>query len=451
MKELTLEEREYIMDNLQKFLNKYIAPVAKWMNNNLFFSSLAEAFMRITPITLGGAFVLLIGNFPIPAWTNFLNKVGWAANFSAAQNATMNVLSMFVVFLFAYVYAKKCDYDPLPAGLLSISSFLILAPQDYLAKLAGTSAKLAPTTAFSTNYLGASGMVVAILVGWLVGALYVWLNKKNLVVKLPSSVPPNVAESLRPSFISGVILVLMAVIRGLFVYTSFGNIFELVTTIVQTPLQHFAASPISLIAIYTIANVLWFFGIHPNMVYGVITPILSANGIMNMDAFKAGKAMPYLVMAIITICLGNGFGGQGTTIGLVISMARAKSQRYKQLFKLAAVPGLFNINEPLIFGMPIMLNPTFFIPMLIGPIVIGLVSWGLIPLLNVAKFYNPLIQLPWTTPGVIQGFLEGSFSFGIITVVVTIISVLIWYPFFKIADNAAYKQEQEDAAKVQKN
>ena len=89
--------------------------------------------------------------------------------------------------------------------------------------------------------------------------------------------------------------------------------------------------------------------------------------------------------------------------------------------------------------------------MLIGPIVIGLVSWGLIPLLNVAKFYNPLIQLPWTTPGVIQGFLEGSFSFGIITVVVTIISVLIWYPFFKIADNAAYKQEQEDAAKVQKD
>ena len=95
------------MDNLQKFLNKYIAPVANWMNNNLFFSSLAEAFMRITPITLGGAFVLLIGNFPIPAWTDFLNKISWAAHFTAAQNAAMNVLAMFVVFLFAYVYAKN--------------------------------------------------------------------------------------------------------------------------------------------------------------------------------------------------------------------------------------------------------------------------------------------------------------------------------------------------------
>lgn len=435
------------MDTLQKFLNKFIAPVAQWMNHNLFFSSLAEAFMRITPITLGGAFVLLIGNFPIPAWTNFLNKIGWAVNFTAAQNATMNVLALFVVFLFACVYAEKCKYDALPAGLLSISSFLILDPQDYMARAFGTTSKLTQMTAFSTNYLGASGIVVAIIVGWVVSALYVWLNKKNLVVKLPASVPPNVAASLRPSFISGIILILMAVIRGLFSYTSFGNIFELITTIVQTPLQHFVASPISLIVIYTIANVLWFFGIHPNMVYGVITPILTASGIMNMDAFKAGKEMPYLVMAIVAICLGNGFGGQGTTIGLVISMARAKSQRYKQLFKLAAVPGLFNINEPLIFGMPIMLNPTFFIPMLIGPIIIGLVSWGLIPLLNISKFFNPLIQLPWTTPGVIQGFLEGSWAFGVITIVVVVLSVVIWYPFFKIADNVAYKQEQADAAK----
>lgn len=435
------------MDNLQKFLNKFIAPVAKWMNHNLFFSSLAEAFMRITPITLGGAFVLLIGNFPIPAWTNFLNKIGWAANFTAAQNATMNVLALFVVFLFAYVYAEKCNYDPLPSGLLSISSFLILAPQDYMARALNTHAKLTQMTAFSTNYLGASGIVVAILVGWAVGAAYVWLNKKNLVVKLPASVPPNVSASLRPSFISGFILIAAAIVRGLFNYTSFGNLFNLVTTIIQTPLQHFAASPISLIAIYTLANVLWFFGIHPNMVYGVITPILTANGIVNMNAFKAGKAMPYLVMAIITICLGNGFGGQGTTIGLVISMARAKSKRYKQLFKLASIPSLFNINEPLIFGMPIMLNPTFFIPMLITPIVIGLVSWCLIPLLSVARFYNPLIQLPWTTPGIIQGFLEGSWAFGVITCVVVILSVLIWYPFFKIADNAAYKQEQTEATK----
>lgn len=434
------------MDKLQKFLNKFIAPIAAWMNTNLFFSSLAEAFMRITPITLGGAFVLLIGNFPIPMWTNFLQKVGWAAHFGAAQNATMNVLAMFVVFNFAYVYAEKCKFDPLPSGLLAISSFFILAPQDYTARVLGTHAKLAPLTAFSTNYIGATGIVVSILVGWLVGALYVYLNKKHFVIKLPSSVPPNVAASLQPSLIAGVILIMMTVIRGLFAYTSFGNVFDCVTTFIQVPLQSFTASPISLIAIYTIANVLWFFGIHPNMVYGIVMPIITANGILNQNAFKVGHAMPYLTMAIIAIVLGNGFGGQGTTIGLIISMFRAKSDRYKQMLKLASVPALFNINEPLVFGMPIMLNPIFFIPMLITPIIIGLVSWALIPLLKVAASFNPLIQLPWTTPGVIQGFLEGGLGFGIITVVVVVISTLIWFPFFKIADNKACAQEQKNAS-----
>lgn len=187
-------------------------------------------------------------------------------------------------------------------------------------------------------------------------------------------------------------------------------------------------------------------GIRPNMVYGIVMPIVTANGILNQNAFKVGHAMPYLTMAIITVVLGNGFGGQGTTIGLIISMFRAKSDRYKQMLKLASVPALFNINEPLVFGMPIMLNPIFFIPMLITPIIIGLVSWALIPLLKVAASFNPLIQLPWTTPGVIQGFLEGGLGFGIITVVVVVISTLIWFPFFKIADNKACAQEQQNAS-----
>lgn len=221
------------MKNLEKFLNKFIAPVAKWMNNNMFFSSLAEAFMRITPITLGGAVVLLIGNFPIPAWTNFLNKIGFSASFTAAQNATMNCLALFVVFDFAYVYAKKAKFDPLPAGLLSIAAFFTLMPQDYMARFTGTHEKLTQNIAFSTNYVGASGIIVAIIVGWIVAALYVWLNRKNLVIKLPESVPPNVSESLRPSIISGVILLLFVFIRIVFEILpglkQFGNVFDVVT------------------------------------------------------------------------------------------------------------------------------------------------------------------------------------------------------------------------------
>jgi PTS system cellobiose-specific IIC component len=387
------------------------------MGNNLFFSSLADAFMKVTPITLGGAFVLLIGNFPIPAWTNFLQKIGWATQFNAAQNATMNVLSLFVVFNFAYVYAEKCKYNPLPAGLLAASSFMILAPQDYMARAFGTHAKLTQVTAFGTNYLGSSGMVIAILVGWVVGMLYVFLNKKNIVIKLPDSVPPNVADSLQPSLIAGIILVLMTLFRGAFSYTAFGNIFDCVTKLVQAPLQTFTASP-----------------------------IIIADGIVNQNAFKAGQPMPYVTMSMLSMILNSAFGGQGATIGLIISMFKAKSDRYKQMLKLAGVPALFNINEPLVFGMPIILNPVFFLPMIFEPIIKGLVSWGLIDLFHATV--NPFIQLPWTMPGVVQAFFSGGIPFFIIAMVVVVLSTLIWFPFFKIADNKAVAEEQKSAKKA---
>ncbi len=103
---------------------------------------------------------------------------------------------------------------------------------------------------------------------------------------------------MQPSLIAGAVLILMTIIRGLFAYTPFNDIFDFVTKIIQVPLQGFTASPISLIAIYTLANLLWFFGIHPNMIYGIVMPILMANGILNQNAYKAGHALPYLTMAV---------------------------------------------------------------------------------------------------------------------------------------------------------
>ena len=126
-------------------------------------------------------------------------------------------------------------------------------------------------------------------------------------------------------------------------------------------------------------------------------------------------------------------------------MFRAKSDRYKQMLKLAGVPALFNINEPLVFGMPIMLNPVFFLPMLFEPIINGLGSWGLIDLFHTTV--NPFIQLPWTMPGVVQASFSVGIPFFIIAMVV-VLSTLICFPFFKIADNKAVAEEQKNAKKA---
>ncbi len=439
------------MDKFEVILDKFLGPIANKMNQSKFFSALAEAFMRATPITLGVSFLMIIGNFPIQPWIDWLAKVGLNVHFNAAVGATLNALSIYIVFNFAYTYVKHRGENGLTPGLLGIASFLLLAPQ-YVAvpALEQTVAEFpAQATVTGMNYVesfqtaqtGGPGLIVAILVGYVTAILYLFLKRKNLVIKLPASVPPNVSESLAPTFISGGILFFFLVVRIVFAYTPFDNIFNLLYTLLQAPLEALTASPISIILVYSLANLFWFFGIHPNVVYGVVTPMLMANFNANTNAFINGESVPFLMMAVVYTFTSNAYGGQGATYGLIFSMARAKSARYKELFKLAFAPSLFNINEPLVFGMPIMLNPIFFIPMVIGPMLQGGLAWGMANLLDVVS-YNAALQLPWTMPSPISAALVGGWKWIIIAIVVLIVNFIMWFPFFKIADRRAVEEEQ---------
>lgn len=443
------------MEALEKFLNKFLGPVANWMSQSKFFSALSEAFMRTTPVTLGAAILMIIGNFPIPAWVTWVESSGMKVHFDSVIGATMNAISIFIVFNFAYVYARNEKQNPLSSGLLAIASFFILMPQQIAIPTLETAVETFPgqavvtamenKEAFDTFFTGGTGLMVAIFVGWLTAWLFVFLNKKNLTVKMPDTVPTNVAESLSPSILSGVIFIVFFLIRLAFAFTPFGSIFYFIFGLIQQPLQALTSSPIAIIIIFTLANLLWFFGIHPNMVYGVVMPMLMANGVANMNAFRNGEPLPFLLMGVIALVCGNGFGGQGGTYGLVIAMFTAKSERYKSLRKLAGPPVIFNVNEPLVFGMPLMLNPVFFIPMAIGPILMGSAAWLMVNILDFTKL-NPMISLPWTTPAPIVMALQGGFKYLIIFVVVFIINVVLWFPFFRIADKHAVQEEAEAAA-----
>lgn len=453
------------MKNMEKFIDKFFGPIALYMNSSPFFRALTDAFMRMTPLTLGASVLMIIGFFPIPAWQNWLVTVGIYEDFVAVQNATINALGLFLAFTFAYSFVKinAPKYNPLVSGLLSLAGFMILIPQKYILYTINGAIEELPSqatiqatkelNAFSTDYIGASGILVAIIIGYLIARIYIYLNKKHFVVKLPESVPTNVAESLSPTFIAGTIMIIVFVIRLVFKYTPFlsnyGNIFAFITGVIQTPLQDIVGSPLSLILILSLANFFWYFGIHPQVVYSVITPIVIANSTANIVAYTSGETVPYLMFAVVGVACGTGFGGQGATLGLVISMMRAKSQRYKEMFKLTAVPSIFNINEPLIFGMPIIMNPIFFIPMAIGPLVMGLSAWGLTSLIDLSN-YNPTITFPWTTPALVTMIFRGGISLFLVGVVCLAISVLIWYPFFKVADQKALADEKKLAEEEKK-
>ncbi|QIK69491.1 PTS sugar transporter subunit IIC [Erysipelothrix sp. HDW6C] len=456
------------MKLIEKFLNKIIAPIANYMSQSLFFGSLSEAFMRTTPITVGASVLMIIGNFPVPAWIEFITNLGLMEHFNAVVGASTNAIAIFVVFNFAYIYATKSKQNGLSAGLISLASFFILIPQkigvlDTLVNKAylpegmyeTITTSLEPlmsqgvftgATGFTEFYISGTGIFVALFVAAVTAILFVKLNERNFTIKLPATVPSNVSESLSPSLIAGVIFILFFAIRIGLSYTSYGDIFHLVFGLIQQPLQGFAATPFSVIFLFTLANLFWFFGIHPNIIFAVITPLLAGIRPESIAAFQNGvNPMPYISISIISL-VHFSFGGGGVTYGWLISSFTAKSEQNKTLRRLALVPGIFNINEPLIFGAPIMMNPIYFIPFVFSTAIISSLALLLNTVIGLGVV-NPTASMPWTMPGFVVTITTGGLKYLLIAIVVLVASVVLWYPFFKIADAKMYAEEQDISKK----
>lgn len=421
-----------LMEKLENFLTKVIGPIAQKLNDNKSLQAIAEGFVRTTPITIGIAAFAIIGNLPIEAWTNWLAEEGLKVHFDAVLNASTNALALYVAFSIAYCFAKSAKKTPITAGFMGLLSFLIVMPQI----VEGAEGAV---NAFALDFVGGNGILVALLISLIVGHLYVWLCNKGISFKLPASVPPNVSESLSPVFIAMIIVAVAFGIRVGFGYTPYGDIFTFFSETIGGWLLKIGLSVPTIFLVYFLANLLWFFGIHPNTIYGPFTPLAMTVMLTNIADFQAGRPLTYITISLVSMLAG--FGGNGNTLGLCISMFTAKSKRYKQMLKLALVPNIFNINEPLIFGMPLMLNPTFFIPMVFSNVVMGLI--GLFAMQIFEFTYNPTMALlPWTTPVFIKYFLAGGLALLILTLLLLVVNTLMYYPFFKIADKKAVEEEK---------
>lgn len=431
------------MNGLEKLLNKWLLPIADKAQKNNLVASLGEAFMRCMPVTVGIALLTIIGNFPVTSWINWLSATGLTPHFNAVLGAVTNAISIYVVFNFAFVYTNRVKKNGHAAGLLAIASFLMLMPQLVASPTAENQANV--IEAFATSYTGGSGLLVAIIVGFVVAKLYCILTDMNLTVKMPSSVPPMVSESLSPTILSIIILTLIFCVRVGFAFTDFDNFFTFISTVIQAPLVNIVASPWALILIATFGNLLWFFGIHTNILAGIINPILYTIIMTAIPSYQAGDNPTAMLMSVVVIaCSLNWFGGSGATYGLTISMFTAKSKRYKQMLKIGIIPSVFNIAEPLLFGMPLMLNPLFFIPMLIQPVLLGGAGMALVKLFNMTQINASMALLPWTLPAPFKFFLGGGITFLIIFFILLVINTISYYPFFKVADRKALQAEKEE-------
>ncbi len=425
-----------VMENMTNWMNEHLAPLAGRMGQSKVLQAISQGMVMTMPLTIGMAVVAIVINLPIPGLSDWMVASGVTATANEMINSTMSLLAIYVSFLIAYVYAKNDGMNGVTAGVLSMASFLMLVPSTIQIDEETT------LNAYQQNYLGSDGLFVAIILAILVAAAFGWLTRKDIKLKLPDSVPPMVADSLSPAFTAMIIFAVVFFVKWGLTMTSFGNIFELIKQVISAPLMNFGATPTAMIAIMTIANIVWCFGVHPSSVTSVYVPVFITVTMANIAAYQAGDPLPDAKYLMLYNCLY--FGGTGNTICLCLDMLFAKSEKFKAMRKLMLLPNLFNITEPVIFGVPVMLNPLFFVPMLLSCIVPGVVGMLLLNILPIA--YNPTVQLPWVMPTFITAFMQGGPLYMLIILACIAVTCVVWYPFFKIADNQALEEERALAA-----
>lgn len=262
---------------------------------------------------------------------------------------------------------------------------------------------------------------------------------KNITIKMPEGVPPMVSNSFTSLIPAVVIVLVFGLVKYGFSVTHFKTFNDFIYTIIQTPLQSLVGSFPAFILLLVIAQLLWFFGIHGSQ---TVLPILIPVWLGYMSENTASLAAGHGIVHTINFGLWDlaCIGGCGATIGLVIMMFfTAKSERYKAFGKITLPCGIFSVNEPVIFGLPLMLNVMTIIPFIVCPIVVSSVGYLLMKLHIIAPYIG--ILGTGSLPPFIHGMVNGSISAGIYELVAVVLSCVIWYPFFKMLDKQALEEE----------
>ncbi|TZE83030.1 PTS sugar transporter subunit IIC [Calorimonas adulescens] len=431
-------------------LESRLMPIAEYVSKNKYLISIRDGFLISMPLLVVGSIFMLISNFPVQPWIDLLKNTTLAGTsiasyFSNVTNATFSIMAIFVVIGIGYNYAKQENTNMIFGAAIAVLSWFMLMPFTTMYTPEGAS-KAVQVTSIPLDWVGSKGIFIGILCAFLSVKIYKWVEDKGWTIKMPNGVPPTVGQSFAALFPIGAVVVVFFFIRVLFTLTPWGNAFDFIYKILQMPLQKVGDSLGAMMGIYLFAHILWFFGIHgTNITDSVFRPILYALSAENLAALQAGKPLPHIINTQFQDLFAT-YGGAGSTLSLLIAMFFfCRSKRIKELGRIAIIPGIFGINEPIIFGLPIVLNPTIAIPFIIVPMINILVSYitmaiGMVPVCNG-------VIMPWTTPPIISGFLSSGWQGALLQVFLIALGVVIYYPFIKTID----KQYIRDEAEVENN
>lgn len=436
--------------------NKVLPPIMKFVNTKA-ITALKNGMLFTLPFIMIGSVFLILASLPVASWAAWMTKTGLSAICLQIYNASFGVMSIFAVVGIAYTWVKDDGFDPLPAGLTALVSFFIIqrptTPIMIDGKVLVSAAKVTQVSMIDRTWLGGQGMIAAILIGLVTGWIYSWFLKRDIRIKLPEQVPAAVSGSFTALIPATAITVGWLVVYGLFDVFGHTTLVEFIYKVVQTPLQGLTDTFGGMLIIALLIPLFWFFGVHGAVIIGgIMGPLLQANSLANAKITAAGHVASAATGGhIVTQSLLDQFGtvtGSGMTFGLVVFMTFfAKSQQMKSIGRLGIGTGIFNINEPVLFGTPIVMNPILAAPFILMPAIsMGAtylaIKFGLIP-----YFRGPMV--PWTTPPIISGLLVGDWRTALWQAFMIFSSFFVYMPFARKQDNILYKQEKEALAKEQ--
>ncbi len=416
--------------------------------------AIRDGFVTLMPLMIIGSLVTLINQIPgilnemfgtsmaLPSFISTLNSNIWWGTF--------DMIGLMAVIAIAYSLAKHYDADTIAAAVVALASYMSIVPQSITA-VSEAGEQIGAWGNVSRAFTNAQGLFVGIIVALIATEMFVRLKRNDkLIIKMPDGVPPAVGRSFAAILPGGITI--LCIVAGTMVIENVAqmimgleapmSIFALVTKFVSQPLLSVADSLSYALIVVVLNQVMWFFGLHgSNIIEGIIQPISLQMMEANTAAFQAGAAVPHIVTkpfldAFVYI------GGSGTVLGMLLAMFLiCKAKQNRMISRLSIGPSMFNINEPTIFGVPIVLNPMLLVPFILAPVAVATISYLA---MSVGLVGRTVAIIPWATPPIISGFLVtgGDWKACILQIINIAISFVIYLPFVRRIDKEELKKEQ---------
>jgi len=422
-----------------EFIQKITSGATKFANQR-HIASIRDGFIDLMPLTIIASFWVLVNNMllnPETGLLNFIPNIGLYSEIgNGVYNATLGILAILIAFTTGSRLAKSYNENGTVGGYTGVASFVTLLPATVAVTSVGGE-DFEAAAVLTQGLTSATGMFLAIIASLVSVTMLSKLNKYDkLKIKMPESVPPAISKSFNVLIPIFIVTFILSLVQFLVVLLFNTNIPDLITSFFQAPLVGSIQTLPGILLYASLSNLLWAFGVHGTSILGSIgEPVMLTALQENIDALQAGNELPNIVTKPFIDIFGW-MGGGGNLICLVFAiMIVSKREDYKAMSRVSLIPSMFNVSEPMMFGLPVVFNPILAIPLILVPILtigIGYIATSL----NIIARTSVLI--PWTTPPIISGFLatNGDWGATILQILMIILGTLIYIPFVKMTDKA---------------